>query len=58
MSIRGNSAWVSHDDESTTKDGNKSYSYELRMLEKTGSEWKVVGQSIHLYNNNWATAVL
>jgi hypothetical protein len=50
MSINGNSAWVSHDEESTSKYGKKTYSYEMRMLEKIGGEWKLVGQSIHLYN--------
>jgi hypothetical protein len=58
MSIHGNAARASHDDESTAKDGNKSYSYELRMPEKTSGEWKVVAKSIHLYKNKWATAVL
>jgi len=50
MSIHGNNAWVSHNEESTAKDGKKSYSYEIRILEKTDGEWKLVGQSIHLYN--------
>lgn len=50
MSIHGNDAWVSHNEESTTKDGKKSYSYEIRILEKTDGQWKLVGQSIHLYN--------
>ena len=49
MNISGNNAWVSHDEESTTKDGQKSYSYEFRILEKINGDWKLVGQSIHLY---------
>ncbi len=49
MSIHGDNAWVSHNEESVTKDGKKSYSYEMRILEKTDGEWKLVGQSIHLY---------
>ncbi|MDI5949405.1 endo-arabinase [Flavobacterium sp. LB2P84] len=50
MSINGNSAWVSHDEESTAKDGKKTFSYEIRLLEKIKGQWKLVGQSIHLYN--------
>ena len=34
ISINGNSAWSSHDQETTATDGTKSYSYEMRMLEK------------------------
>lgn len=49
MSIHGNEAWVSHNEESTSADGQKSYSYEIRMLEKVNGDWKLVGQSIHLY---------
>jgi hypothetical protein len=50
FSIHGNSAWVSHNEESTSNDGKKTYSYEMRMLEKIDGEWKLVGQSIHIYN--------
>ena len=46
--VAGNTAWVSHDEESTAKDGQKTYSYELRLLEKIDNQWKLVGQSIHL----------
>jgi hypothetical protein len=49
MTIQKNSAWVSHDEVSTSKDGIKSYSYEIRLLEKIKGEWKLVGQSIHVY---------
>ena len=49
ISIHGNNAWVSHDEESTAKDGKKSYSYEIRILEKIDGNWKLVGQSIHVY---------
>lgn len=49
MSINGNSAWVSHDETSTAQDGSITYSYEIRMLEKIDGEWKLVGQSIHIY---------
>jgi hypothetical protein len=50
ISIHGIGAWVSHDEVSTSADGTKSYSKEIRMLEKVDGEWKLVGQSIHLYN--------
>lgn len=49
ISIHGIGAWVSHDEVSTAADGQKSYSYEIRMLEKVNGDWKLVGQSIHLY---------
>jgi len=50
MSIHGDDAWVSHDEVSTAKDGTKTYSHEIRILEKIDNEWKLVGQSIHAYN--------
>ena len=49
MSITGNTAWVSHNEKSTGADGKESFSYEMRMLEKIDGQWKLVGQSIHLY---------
>lgn len=49
FSITKNTAWVSHDEISTAADGTKSYSHEIRLLEKIKGEWKLVGQSIHLY---------
>lgn len=50
VSIMGNSAWVSHDEISTSKDGKNSYSAEFKMLEKINGEWKIVGMSVHAYN--------
>lgn len=50
FSIQKKHAWVSHDEMSVAVDGSKSYSHEIRMLEKIKGEWKLVGQSIHLYN--------
>lgn len=49
MHIAGTDAWVSHDEVSTAKDGQKTYSREVRLLEKVDNQWKLVGQSIHLY---------
>jgi hypothetical protein len=49
ISINKKTAWVSHDEVSTAKDGKKTYSYEIRLLEKIDKEWKLVGQSIHAY---------
>lgn len=51
MSINGKTAWVSHDEESTAKDGKKTFSYEIRLLEKIKNKWKLVGQSIHIYKS-------
>lgn len=49
MSVKGNNAWVSHNEESIAVDGKKNYSYEIRILEKIDGNWKLVGQSIHIY---------
>lgn len=47
ISVSGNNAWVSHNEESVAKDGTKTYTYELRILEKIKGQWKLVAQSIH-----------
>ncbi|MGB3145071.1 MAG: endo-arabinase [Maribacter sp.] len=47
MNISGDNAWVTHDEESTSKDGLTTYTYEMRILEKIDGQWKLVGQSIH-----------
>ncbi len=49
MDIHEGKAWVSHDEVSTSKEGAKTYSKEIRMLEKVAGQWKLVGQSIHIY---------
>lgn len=49
MSIQGDHAWVSHDEVSIAKDGAKTYSHEIRMLERIEGHWKLVAQSIHEY---------
>ncbi len=49
MSIHADNAWVSHQEVSISKDGAKTYSQELRLLEKINGQWKLVGQSIHVH---------
>ncbi len=49
MSIHDNDAWVSHNEVSTAKDGTKTYTIEMRLLEKIDGQWKLVGESIHVY---------
>jgi hypothetical protein len=49
FSIHKNYAWVNHDEVSIAADDTKTYSYEIRLLEKIKGQWKLVGQSIHLY---------
>ncbi len=49
VSIHGSSAWVSHNEESITKDGQSNFSYEIRMLEKENGQWKLVGQTVHSF---------
>ncbi len=52
IKISGKTAWVSHDEESTDKNGKKTFSYEIRILEKENKQWKIVSQSIHAYIPN------
>ena len=49
FSLNGNTSWVSYDQVKTAPNGNKSYSYEMRMLEKIKNQWKIVGMSVHHY---------
>lgn len=49
MNINKNNAWVSHDELSTDAEGKRTWSYEIRLLEKIKGEWKLVGQSLHIY---------
>jgi hypothetical protein len=50
IKINQNTAIVTHNEISTSKDSVKTYSYEMRFLEKINSNWKIVSQSIHIYN--------
>ncbi len=50
MSVYKKTAWVSHNEESVSADGQHTFSYEIRLLEKIKGHWKLVGQSIHIYN--------
>ncbi len=49
MSIHNDNGWVSFDEVSNAKDGTKTYSYEMWMVEKINSEWKLVAASMHFY---------
>ncbi|MEO8112159.1 MAG: hypothetical protein ABI594_19065 [Ginsengibacter sp.] len=49
MSIHNDNAWTSFDEISTAKDGTKTYSYEVWMVEKFNGEWKLVAASMHFY---------
>ncbi|MFM1878214.1 MAG: hypothetical protein RLZZ241_1080 [Bacteroidota bacterium] len=49
MYIDENSAWVSHDEVSVSKNGQANHSHELRLLEKEMGQWKLIGQSLHFY---------
>ncbi|HLX92677.1 MAG TPA: hypothetical protein VKR32_13395 [Puia sp.] len=49
MSIHGDNGWTSFDEVSTAKDGAKSYSHEVWMVEKVNNEWKLVAASMHFY---------
>ncbi|MDQ6903185.1 MAG: endo-arabinase [Bacteroidota bacterium] len=49
MSIHGDNGWTSFDEVSTSKEGTKTYSYEVWMVEKINGEWKLVAASMHFY---------
>lgn len=49
MNVQKKTAWVSHDEISIDTTGKKTYSYEIRLLEKIKGKWKLVGQSIHIF---------
>ncbi len=49
MSIHGDNGWTSFDEISTAKDGTKTYSYEVWMVEKINGDWKLVAASMHFY---------
>ena len=51
MKIGRDMAWVNHDEVSVDTNGKVSLSHEIRFLEKWNNQWKLVGQSIHTYNN-------
>jgi len=50
FNIYGNQAWVNHDEVSVGVDGKKTYTHEMRLLEKVNGEWKLVGQSLYPYH--------
>jgi hypothetical protein len=50
MTINKKNAWVSHNEVSFSPDGKQTHSYETRILEKIRGKWKLVGQSIYIYN--------
>lgn len=49
MSVWNNTAWVSHDEISVSPEGKATHSYEMRWLEKTSGQWKLTGQSAHIF---------
>jgi len=49
MSIHGDNGWTSFDEVSTSKDGIKTYSYEIWMVEKIKGDWKLAAASMHFY---------
>src|SRR5258706_16267889 len=52
MSIHGDNGWTSFDEVSTAKDGTKSYSYEMWMVEKINGGLKLVVASMHFYKQS------
>lgn len=52
MAIHGDSGWTSFEEVSTAKDGTKTYSYEIWMVEKVSGKWKLVAASMHFYKKS------
>ena len=46
--VEGNTAWAMYDEVKTDATGAHP-SYEVRLLEKVGGAWKIVGMSVHHY---------
>ena len=49
ISINGTIAWMSYNQVKIAPNGQKNYSYEMRMLEKVKNQWKILGMSVHHY---------
>lgn len=49
LKVYPTNAWVIHDEVSISKEGVRSLSKEIRLLEKINQSWKLVGQSILSY---------
>ena len=49
MSLHNDNGWTSFDEVSTAKDGTKTYSHEMWMVEKINGNWKLVAASMHFY---------
>ncbi len=50
MNIYDGKAWVNHEEVSINTEGKESHSHEIRFLEKVGTQWKFIGQSMYIYN--------
>lgn len=55
FSLSNDKAWVKHDEVSIDKYGVRSLSKEIRFLEKIQNQWKLIGQSIHGYQDETST---
>jgi hypothetical protein len=49
FSVTGNVAFVTFAQQAATKEGDKIYSHELRMVEKVNGVWKIHASSVHQY---------
>ena len=50
MSLHTDNGWVGFNEVSTAKDGTKTYSFEIWMVEKIKGDWKLVAASLHFYH--------
>jgi hypothetical protein len=50
--INKKSAWVTFSQIKTNENGEKNYSHDMRMMEKVGKNWKIVGECVFHYDPN------
>lgn len=45
--VNGNTAWANYEEVKTSPKGEKTYSKEVRLLEKIDGFWKIVAMTVH-----------
>jgi hypothetical protein len=48
--VSGTVAWAMFDQKAVTPEGRETDTHEFRCLEKINGKWKIIGSSIHRYN--------
>jgi hypothetical protein len=50
IKVSGSVAWAMFDQKTIVPEGSETYTHEFRCLEKINGKWKIIGSSIHQYN--------